>query len=147
MLKVELNKKNYKLFIDFVSKTCDYMSLVFEKDASDDNQYIFQEEFLLILESMIEKEPVVVHPNTGSCFENAEILYFKINNSVISFLKQADDIYDWNGKILPEELCFYREDSVWFTCVFHERLLYIYNESSLDLSFLKNNNIVFFYEV
>lgn len=147
MLNLELNKKQYKSFIDFASQTCDYISLVFEKNGKNHSQYTFQEAYQLILQSIIKKESVTVHPDTGSCFDNVDILFLKLDMPIISFLKQASDMFDWNGKQFPEELCFYRNEKVWFTCVCHERLLHIHNETFADLDFLKINNIKFFYEI
>lgn len=146
MLNIILGNKQYKSFIDFASKTCDSVSLVFEKDETDNSQYAFQEIYHIVSESVIKKESIDVHPNTGSCFENADILYLRINTSVTSFLKQANGIFDWNGKKLPEELCFYRDEKIWFSCICHERLLHIHNETSDDLEFLKNSKIKFLYE-
>ena len=143
MLQINLNEKKYKAFIDFVSKTCDFLSLVFEKDESDSSQYIFQEEYFSVYDSLIKKETVVIHPNTGTCFENADILYLKLDTPVISFLKQTNRIFDWNGNKLPEELCFYRDNKIWFTCISHENLLFIHNETKVDLEFLESNKIKF----
>ena len=134
------------MFIDFASKTCDSVSLVFQKDDTDNSQYTFQEIYHIVSESVIKKECIDVHPTTGSCFENTDILYLKINESVTSFLKQANGIFDWDGKKLPEELCFYRDEKIWFSCICHERLLHIHNETTDDLEFLKNNKIKFLYE-
>lgn len=147
MLKLKLNEKRYRMFIDFASKTCDSVSLVFEKDETDNSQYTFQEKYHTVSESIIRKESIDVHPTTGSCFENADILYLKINESVTSFLKQANGIFDWNGKKLPEELCFYRDEKIWFSCICHERILHIHNETSDDLEFFTNNKIKFVYEI
>ena len=143
MLEIKLDKRNYKLFVDFASRTCDYMSLVFEKDSFDNNQYMFREEYFLISECLIKKNSVIVHPSTGSCFENAEILFFKLKPSVTSFLKRANNIYDWDGMSFPEELCFYRKNKVWFTCIYHERILHVHNETHDDLEFFKKNKIKF----
>lgn len=149
MLKIELNEKNYISFIEYAIKTCNSISLVFEKSEAEANdlKYTLPEEYYLILESVIKKENTSVHPNTGSCLANADILFFKIDTPIISFLKQAIDIFDWDGKKLPGELCFYRNEKIWFSCISHERLLHIHNETSDDLDFLKKNKIHFAYEI
>ena len=141
MLELQLNEKNYKSFIDFASKTCDLFSLVFVKSELHNFEYIFQDIFLLLSESVVRKQAVLVHPNTGTHFENADILYLRINLHTISFLKQTNSIYDWNGENLPEELCFLRNGNVWFSCVGHERLLRIHSNTSQDLKFFTDNKI------
>lgn len=56
MLKIILDNKQYKSFIYFESKTCDSVSLVFEKDETDNSQYTFQEKYHTVSESIIRKK-------------------------------------------------------------------------------------------
>lgn len=147
MLKLKLNSKNYKSFIDYAIKTCDYASLIFEKSESSNSKYTFQEEYQLISEYIMRKENKMFHPDTGSYFENVDIVYFKLDKEMSEFFKNADNIFDWNGINLPEELCFYRDENIWFSCICHEKLLHIYNETYNDINFLKTNKIKFFYEI
>ncbi len=146
MLNIKSDEKGYKAFIDFAGETCDYISLVFEKSETDNSRYVFQDEYFLLRDSLIKKENLHIHPDTGSCFDNADILYFNADASVISFLKHASGISDWNGELFPEELCFYRGNKAWFTFASHENLLRIYDETDEDLKFLKSNKIEFSYE-
>ena len=60
MLKIKLNNKQYKLFIGFASKTCDSVSLVFEKDETNNSQYTFQEKYHIVSESIIKKESIII---------------------------------------------------------------------------------------
>lgn len=143
MLKINMNSKAYKAFIDYAVKTCGLLSLVFEKG----DEYALREEYNLISESIVSKKSVSVHPDTGSCFENADICYLKTDKEASSFLKKADGIFDWNGKALPEELCFYRSGKIWFSCTSHEGLLFIYNETQNDIEFFNRNKIGFTYEI
>ena len=146
MLKIKLKAKTYKIFIDYAIKSCELLSLVFEKNEMNTNEYALQEEYSSILESIVSKENIAIHPNTGSCFENADICYFRTSAEVSSFLKKANNIFDWDGKIFPEELCFYREGVIWFSCICHERLLFIHNETPDDIAFFNKNKIKFTYE-
>lgn len=143
MLKININSKAYKIFIDYAIKTCDLFSSVFEKS----DEYALQEEYNLISEGIASKKSIYVHPDTGSCFENADICYLKTNTEVSSFLKKADSIFDWNGTALPGELCFYRNREIWFSFVSHERLLFIHNETPNDIEFFNKNKIGFTYEI
>lgn len=145
VLEVNLEPNRYKSFISYASMTCDYASLVFEKNNG--TQYIFSEEYSAISESILKKEGISVHPDTGSCFDNADILYIKASDEFSAFLKRADNMFEWNGNTLPEELCFYRNKKIWLTYISHEELLFIYNETTADIEFLKKNNINFLYSV
>lgn len=146
MLKIKIKPKTYKIFIDYAIKTCELISLVFEKNEANINEYTLQEEYSLISENIVNKENIAIHPNTGSSFENADICYLKTSVEISSFLKKADNIFDWDGEIFPEELCFYREGRIWFCCICHERLLFIHNETLNDIKFFNKNRIEFTYE-
>lgn len=146
MLNIKLKAKTYKLFIDYAIKTCDLLSLVFEKNELHTNEYALQYEYSLISESIVNKENIAIHPNTGSCFENADICYLGTSLEISSFLKKAYNIFDWDGEKFPEELCFYREGRIWFSCICHEKLLFIHNETPDDVEFLTKNKIKFTYE-
>ena len=65
-----------------------------------------------------------------SCKEARSILLELPNIFVIS-----------NG--LPQDICFYRKDNVWFATVTHENMAYMENPSSKDMEFLKQSNISF----
>ena len=143
MLKININSETYKTFIDYAIKTCDLISLVFEKS----DEYALREEYDLISEGIVSKKSISVHPDTGSCFENADICYLKTGTEVSSFLKKADSFLDWNGKALPEEVCFYRSGKIWFSCIYHERLMFIHTETQSDIRFFNRNKIRFTYEI
>lgn len=146
MLKINLKTKTYRPFIDYAIRTCESISFVFEKRETNINEYTLQDEYNLISQSIVNKENAAVHPYTGSCFESADVCWFKINAEVSSFLKKANNIFDWDGKKLPEELCFFRGEKIWFSCVRHEKLLFIHNETSDDIDFFNKSKIKFTYE-
>ena len=147
MLKIKLSDKKYRTFIDYAINSCDSFSLVFEKCENDTSQYTFMETYFSLCDNIIKKETIYLHPDTGTSFENADILYFEFNSQTGAFLKNADGIYNWNGKQLPEELCFYRNNKIWFSCTCHERLLRIGNETNEDIDFFKSHKIKYCYEI
>lgn len=143
MLQVIMNDKQYRLFIKYALTICDSFSLVFEKSDEDKTKYIFQEFYDSIAEFILEKKTIECHPVTGTCYSNSDIIYCRYNKNTIYILQIADNIFDWNGQNLPEELCFYKNNKVWFSCIYHERLLFIYNETKNDIDFLKKSQILF----
>lgn len=111
-------------------------------------QYALQEIYLSLAEFVICIKNIGYHPDTGTDFEHSALIYFTCNNDTRGvLLSMADMIYDWNGQSLPEELCFYRNGKVWFTCVCHERYLFIYSETEDDIAFLKKEKIEYCQEV
>ena len=42
---------------------------------------------------------------------------------------------------IPEDICFYRNEKLWFATVSHERLAYIFNAEKEDLEFLSEKGI------
>lgn len=145
MLNVNINNKQYRLFIKYAITTCDSFSLVYEKSDIDKTKYVFQDFYDLIIKNILYKTNIGVHPETGTIFENSDIVYYICNEQIIKALQFADNIFDWNGSYLPEEMCFYRNQKRWFTCICHEQLLVIYNETKEDIEFLKKNKVDFYY--
>ncbi len=141
MLKIRISDKNYRAFIDYAIKSCTSVSLVFERDKADICRYVLQEEYYSIANSVVSKKRAIIHPDTGSRFENADVLCLKIDTFVSAFLKQADSIFSWNGEKLPEELCFYRNGEIWFSCTCHAKLLRIHCATPDDLFFFENKKI------
>lgn len=42
---------------------------------------------------------------------------------------------------MPEDICFYRNEKLWFATVSHERLAYIFDAGKEDLVFLSEKEI------
>lgn len=141
MLQITINNKQYRSFIKYAILTCDCFSLVFGKTDENKSQYVFQEIYNSISEHVINNKNVWCHPDTGSTFENSDITYFKCNKSTSNILQTAYSPFDWDGKSLPEELCFYRNGKKWFVCISHEKLLFMYNETKDDIDFLEKEKI------
>lgn len=138
MLDVNMNDKQYRSFIKYAVSTCDSFSLVFEKNKQE---YILKELYNSIEEFVLNKKNGWRHPDTGTTFYNADIIYFKCNKWTSGFLQTAYNVLDWNGENFPEELCFYRNGEKWFVCITHEKLLFIYNETKDDIAFLDKEQL------
>ena len=145
LLKIFINDKQYRSFIKYAINTCESFSLVFEKDDINRSKYIFQEIYESIYEFIFIENSIGYHPDTGSFFQNVEIIYCECNKYTEALLQSSYSIFDWNGEKMPEELCFYRDDKKWFTCVCHEKYLFIYDEIEDDIEFFKKEKIKYFY--
>lgn len=145
MLQVNISNKQYRSFVQYAIKTCDSLSLIYEKTELDKTKYIFQEFHDCISEYMLFNKSVEYHPDTGTSFQNSDIVYYKCNDDINYALKIANGVFEWNGVNLPEELCIYRNNEKWFVCICHEKLSFIYNETKDDINFLKENKIEYFY--
>ena len=45
---------------------------------------------------------------------------------------------------LPEDLCCYRKEELWFGTISHEKIAFFTNATDDDITFLKSNNIKYF---
>jgi hypothetical protein len=135
---------NYRSFVDYAFKTCDSFSLVFHNSV-----YPLQMADFEILEHNISnqirnKKSIFIHPDTNSHFEDSCLIYFRCNKFTKKIIKRTDDIFDWNGINLPEELCFYRNEKIWFLSIYHEKLLFIDKCTDEDMAFFTTHNILSF---
>lgn len=141
MLQLVWSNWNYRAFIKYAMETCQYFSIVLEKDDFDDCSYHFEKLYNTLKEDVYCRKSIGYHPDTGTYYFNCDIVYFKCNPFTRSILSKADAISEWNGVYWPEELCFYRNNTKWFTLISHEKYLFIYNETKLDKLFLENEKI------
>jgi hypothetical protein len=146
MLQIKIDDKQYRAFIKYAMATCDSFSLVFEKDDVDKSKYVFQDVYFTVVEFIVDKKSIDCHPDTGTSFKHSNIIYFECNKHTEAILQTANSVLDWDGKTLPEEICFYRNGEKWFVCVCHERYLFIYNETKDDIIFLKKEGIEYWHE-
>lgn len=142
-LELVINKRIYKLFIDYAINTCDSFSLVFSK--KDKQEYTFQDLLNNWNNFILDIKTVNTHTDTGTDISGGSIIYFKCDNIIKNLLFSASNIYDWNGDSLPEELCFYRNKKLWFKSITHEKLSFIVSANDNDKQFLKENNFEYWY--
>ncbi len=144
MIVIEDNNiKQYKAFITYALRTCDTASMIFEKKDDNKNGYLCEEAYFIIMESIIEKESVFIHPDTGTWFDDADIIYFKTDVKTGGLFMKANNFFEFDGNRFPEELCFYRKGKKWFTLVSHERIILLHNETLTDIIFLEEKHIQF----
>lgn len=141
MLEVILDRKTYSKFLDYAINNCDAFSCVLEKDEHNKSKYIFQELYYCILDLIIDKKNIGYHPDTNTEFSNCDYIKVKNCQSLKFLFFKVHNIDEWNGIIFPEELCFYREDKVWFTYISHENILFVYNETRNDIDFFEQKKI------
>lgn len=144
MLHILLKKYQYKAFVQYAIDTCDSFSLVFAKDDKDKTKYIQNDIYICVSDFVLSKSNIGVHPNTGSFFEHSDIVFFECNEYTGGILLKADDFFDWNGVLFPEELCFYRNNTNWFKVINHEKIAMIDNLTDSDMVFLNKNGINYF---
>lgn len=143
MLELIINNKKYWTLIRYAVLTCDSFSVVFEKDYLDNSKYILQDFYSSINEFVISKKNIGKHPDSGTDFENCDLIKIHCCEKTRRILMEATNIFEWNGNERPEELCFYRNEKKWFVCVLHEKLLFLFNETKEDIEFLKREEITY----
>lgn len=147
MLELMINKKNYWPFIKYAMSTCTSFSIMLEKDDIDSSKYIFHDFYYSINEFIINKKSIYEHPDTGSHFSDCDLINIQCCETTRRVLMKATQIVDWNGSDYPEELCFYRNDDNWFAYIYHEGLLFIYNESKEDIDFLNKEGMEYYFTI
>lgn len=153
MIYITIGNK-YSEFINYAVKTCDTFSFIakrkHKKRSLQHTDDIYYHQMLLNdLQTYLKlkKLKVSLCPPTGTTFRNSDMFYFECNKHTLNKLLLAQNIFDWNGDDFPEELCFYRGGENWFSCVCHERLVFINNETESDIAFLKKEGFEFTYGI
>lgn len=78
------------------------------------------------------------------------------NNYTVMKIYECPDSYaDWKKCVgifllpeidnLPEDISFYKGNTIWIATVSHEKLAFLYNPSESDLEFLKKRGIKYYY--
>ena len=143
------NKLKYNILINYATKTCNLFSLVVKRNRKiflKDNGY---ESALNNLHPYLLKkdEKIRMCEATGTTFRDSDLNYYECNKHTKLILQMANSVFDWDGKIFPEELCFYRNKKSWLVCVCHEKLLFVYNETKEDIVFFEKEDISYVYGV
>ena len=147
MFRLELNKYQYRSFISYAIATCDSFSLVFEKDNVDKANYVHQKIYTALTGFVLSKTNIGIHPDTKTHFEHSDIVYFKCDKQSGSVFLTTDTVFDWNGNLLPGELCFYRKEKIWCACVCHEERLVVFNATKDDMMFLMDKRMNYWHEM
>lgn len=119
MVLIEIDDKYYKKFISYCLEHCDEFSAMFEKEKEI---YLLQDLVDLVQDIIIERKSLAIHPYTGVVFEDCDFISMKCCNRAGNILYRANNMSDWNGVCLPEELCFCRDGEVWFEYISHEKM-------------------------
>ena len=143
----DLSSNKYKAFINYAFSICDSLSFVINKENQMNNEYLEMLE-LTCSSDILKKESVFIHPETGTNFYDDEYMVtIRCNSYIKTSLIRVHSIEFFNGNEFPEELCFYRNNHIWFKFVSHEKLAFIVNEKSHDIDFLKSNKIRYSFSI
>ena len=134
MLTVRIKENQYKSFIKYATENCDSFSLVFEKDSFHDIYY-------QLSEFALHKKNIGYHPDSGTFFENSELILYDCNKFTKSILQSEYNLINCFDEKFPSEICFYRKGIKWFLCISHEKYLFIYDETKKDVSFFNEVGI------
>lgn len=135
---------NYEVFLSYAFKTCDSFSLTFQCVKPYSEGYIESLEKVSIdlkiyllrqlvegkkFYKLIQKHRVV---NIYRCCKETKRIILSMGNV---FKKDLEN---------PEDICFFRNNNIWFDSVQHEKEAVIINATSGDEKFLDENNIVYY---
>ena len=143
MVKYEDVIQNEKTAIEFLTKNSDFFSVIvkIKKPYSqmppvfnyDDKlrpyamRYIFQEKDWLVdfLGKSRHQIMVVCHCCKGSRNE----------------LLQISNVFLPVENITPEDICFYRNNKLWFATISHEKIAFVVDATNEDIAFFRENGI------
>lgn len=66
---------------------------------------------------------------------------YSSNKNTRNMLLEMPNFFIPEQNYLPEDICFYRNNSPWFATVSHEKIAFMINATKVDMVFLKGNSI------
>lgn len=81
--------------------------------------------------------------NYGNMENDVVTYYFKLNDESKSILFSKKNIYDWVSPLSLEDLCIYKDDSMWLYSVAHENICDIVCENNDEYEYLKSIGVEF----
>lgn len=138
MMEICLQRQNYKIFIDYAFKKCDTFSFVISKEEF---YGLKVEQTYVLNKNKISEVKLGYHPESGTFYVNSKLGLYHCNSETKSVLIAFNDIIDWDGINLPEELCFYSNGKKWFLYISHENYMFLFEPTIEDINFLVNNKI------
>lgn len=138
--------KEYNNILKYAKNTCDFFSVITElkKPYSKVPPDCAHDDLLIPLKEYMFKQLVGIRKwsNSGTNSNHKVMNVYNCNKHSIKVLLDMKSILDIDS-IYPEDICFYRDSTVWLSTVTHENLSFMYQATDDDIIFLKNNNIRF----
>ncbi len=147
-----LNIVDYHKFIQYACETCDTFCL------SDNSEYLMgldcvdkdaKQQYHAVLQNLepylVRKEYICDRQSTytGTCYLNTHICHYKCCPETETILLEKNSVFDWSFEVgSPEELCFFREENVWYYCITHEEHDGLLNYTQADIDVLDGDGIM-----
>lgn len=137
--------EKYKEFISFAFKNSDKFSLTFQTNKPYANGYIdvYEEDWANDLKNKLLKQYVKGDKYIKQIAKHNVINMYRCCKYTRDIVLSKYNIFITNPES-PEDLCFFRNDGIWFDSTTHEKEAIIFNPSGIDVDFLKKNNIRFY---
>jgi len=133
-----IEKENYKEFINYALDNSDFFLLVFSKKKNEGFKYKMKEIKKELIKLKVKSKFTytwagnIMSPNNKweyqACYYNAE-------SNALSSLLSVKSLFEWDWPLLPQDLCFYRKNQCWFKSVSHERLALLIKPTKFDIDF------------
>lgn len=155
MKKIKVNYMdlitNYDVLLKYAFKNSDLFSVItyLRKPYSQVPPKCEHDEQLKDLNEYLVRQILGIREwsNGGTNNNHMVMNVYACNKSTLKILQTLDNILMPIQNDLPEDICFYKKDRVWFSSISHEEIAYIYSDVEADISFLINNNIEFSYDI
>lgn len=131
-----------KEFLEYAIKTSDSVSLVFATSKPYKSGYIetYEAEIADKLRKYLLNQYVTGDNFIKKVFRNKVLNCYKSCKEVKNVLL-ADDSVFLPSPDFPEDICFYRNNLIWFDSVTHEKIANMISPLKSDLTFLEKYNI------
>ena len=72
-------------------------------------------------------------PGTDTCEKHLALSYYKCPREVAFLLADMPCLFRYEGCVIPQDLCFYRDKKCWFSIVSHEGWAFVEDTCKEDL--------------
>ena len=152
----EIKGKVYEDLIKYASKRCDAVMFVFCKVPFRGKQFIELDKTKNKVKNKLEKSFLKdrvgnewvftgrYYPFVGDAILASDILFYKFDDDLVSFLLKKNNLYDWLNPNSPEDIAFFKNGYCWLYSVAHEDICDIYCKNRKEYEELKKIGLEFY---
>ena len=70
------------------------------------------------------------------------VCFYRAENSALQCLLSVNSLFDWIWPTMPQDLCFFRENTCWFCSISHEKQAILTEPTNQDIEFFEQLDLV-----
>jgi len=134
------DNEKYTRLIEYALETSDFFMFVFCKKKNEGFKRsmleIKKKLSYLNVKAQYRYSWVGTETIPGGNYEH-QVCFYRADVSAMQCLLSVNSLFEWIWPLLPQDLCFFREDRCWFCSTSHERLAVITEPTHQDVEFFK----------